>query len=192
MTRTDVLRRAPATSALFALAFLVACSGTPDGNDSSSEPGAASATAERTAEPATTSGPAGELALAAPGDSNAVVVYKSPTCGCCSSWVEHLEAAGFEVEAHDRADMTAVKDLVGVPGRLRSCHTALVGGYLVEGHVPASTIRRLLEEEPRVAGISVPGMPVGSPGMEVPGRPAEPYDVLAFDGAGEVSVYEKH
>lgn len=125
-------------------------------------------------------------------DPNTVVVYKSPTCGCCEGWVEHLEANGFQVEAHDRTDLDQVKDLMGVPRRLRSCHTALVDDYLVEGHVPAATIRRLLADRPEVAGISVPGMPVGSPGMEVPGRPADPYDVLAFDGSGEVQVFEKH
>lgn len=122
--------------------------------------------------------------------SSEVVVYKTATCGCCSSWIEHLEAAGFRVTAHDEADLTAVKNRLGVPGPVRSCHTALVDGYLVEGHVPADVIRRLLEERPQVAGVAVPGMPIGSPGMEIPGRPADPYDVLTFDGRGRTAVYE--
>ena len=126
----------------------------------------------------------------AAGSAPEVVVYKTSTCGCCSSWIEHLEAAGFQVTAHDEPDLTAVKNQLGVPGPLRSCHTALVDGYLVEGHVPADVIRRLLEERPQVAGIAVPGMPIGSPGMEVPGRPADSYDVVSFDGRGRTAVYE--
>ena len=118
-----------------------------------------------------------------------VMVYKTPTCGCCRAWVEHLRNAGFRVETVDRDDLTMVKSATGVPERLASCHTATVGGYVVEGHVPAEDIRRLLRERPTVAGLAVPGMPVGSPGMEVPGRPADRYDVLSFDRAGVTSVF---
>ncbi len=120
------------------------------------------------------------------------VVYKSPTCGCCEGWVEHLEAEGFDVEVQDRTDLNEVKDLFGIPGQLRSCHTAEIGNYLVEGHVPASDIDRLLEENPEVAGIAVPGMPVGSPGMEVPGRAADRYQVLTFDADGGTEVFATH
>jgi hypothetical protein len=120
----------------------------------------------------------------------AITVYKSPTCGCCAKWVEHLQAAGFRAEVHDEPQMDAVKTKVGVPAELRSCHTALVEGYAVEGHVPADVIRKLIEERPKVAGIAVPGMPVGSPGMES-GDQKTPYDVVAFTKDGATSVYAK-
>lgn len=119
-----------------------------------------------------------------------MVVYKTPTCGCCKSWVEHVQAAGFQVEVHDMPDVTPVKNEHGLPQHLASCHTALVDGYVVEGHVPADVIRRLLAERPEVAGIAVPGMPAGSPGMEVPGGRTDPYDVIAFARNGTVSVFE--
>ncbi len=119
-----------------------------------------------------------------------VTVYKSPTCGCCSGWVEHMQAAGFQVQAHDVADVSPVKRQHGLPARLASCHTALVDGYVIEGHVPASDIRRLLAERPDVAGLAVPGMPMGSPGMEF-GAPV-PYDVLTFRRDGATSVFATH
>ncbi len=117
-----------------------------------------------------------------------VVVYKSPTCGCCNKWVDHIREHGFEVETHDTRDMAQVKAMSGVPGKLSSCHTAIVDGYVVEGHVPADVMRRLLEERPQVVGIAVPGMPMGSPGMEGPYR--ERYDILAFDRDGRTRVYD--
>jgi hypothetical protein len=119
-----------------------------------------------------------------------MVVYKTPTCGCCKKWVEHVQAAGFQVEVHDTADVTPVKNEHGLPGHLASCHTAIVDGYVVEGHVPADVIRRLLAERPQVAGIAVAGMPMGSPGMEVPSGQTQPYDVIAFARNGTVSVFE--
>lgn len=119
-----------------------------------------------------------------------VTVYKSPTCGCCTKWVEHLQAYGFTVTSRDTDDMTTVKDANGVPDRLQSCHTALVGGYVIEGHVPAATIDRLLRERPRIAGLAVPGMPAGSPGMEV--GVTEAYDVIAYEAGGSTRVYESH
>lgn len=128
---------------------------------------------------------------AASQDGRVVQVWKSPTCGCCTKWIEHLETAGFVVEAHDVADPTAVKNQYGVPASVRSCHTALVDGYLVEGHVPAGDLERLLEERPQVAGVAVPGMPIGSPGMEVGDR-KDPYDVLTFAGDGTTKVYSSH
>jgi hypothetical protein len=120
----------------------------------------------------------------------AITVYKSPTCGCCAKWVEHLQAAGFRPEVHDEAEMDPIKAKIGVPANLRSCHTALVEGYAVEGHVPADLIRKLIEERPKVAGIAVPGMPVGSPGMES-GDQKTPYDVVAFTKDGATSVFAK-
>lgn len=136
------------------------------------------------------------VALAAPkglAEAPAVKVYKSPTCGCCTKWVEHLRAAGFSVQATDVESMEHVKRMNGVPWRLSSCHTAFVGGYFIEGHVPAEDVKRLLEEQPDVAGIAVPGMPVGSPGMEAPDPAAhEAYKVLALDADGGVSVFASH
>lgn len=121
--------------------------------------------------------------------SSEVVVYKTPTCGCCSKWVTHLEEAGFTVKTTDLPDLTQIKKQFGVPGKLQSCHTAIVDGYLVEGHVPADVVSKMLNEKPEIAGISVPGMPIGSPGMEVEGRPNDKYDIIAFDKTGNTSVY---
>ena len=118
-----------------------------------------------------------------------VHVYKSPTCGCCEKWVEHLRAEGFAVRTTDVPDVTPIKLENGIAAELSSCHTAFVGGYVVEGHVPASDVRRLLAEKPDVAGLAVPGMPIGSPGMEGPG--AKGYEVLSF-GAQGVRVFSKH
>lgn len=129
---------------------------------------------------------------AAPADAPTVLVYKAPTCGCCEGWVEHLRENGWEVTVEDRNDIDQLKDLLGIPVRLRSCHTAQIGNYLVEGHVPASDIRRLLEEQPQVVGLTAPGMPIGSPGMEVPGREPDAYDVLSFDADGRSSVFASH
>jgi hypothetical protein len=119
-----------------------------------------------------------------------VVMHKDPNCGCCGKWAEHLEANGFKVKTVLERDMQSVKSRFGVPQRLASCHTAKVGGYIIEGHVPASAIKRLLREKPAVTGLSAPGMPPGSPGMEVPGQ-KDPYDVVSFDGAGRSRIYER-
>jgi hypothetical protein len=122
----------------------------------------------------------------------AVTVYKNAQCGCCKNWVEHLRQSGFEVTANDVDDLAAIKSKLGVPSALGSCHTAVVGQYVVEGHVPAADIRRLLADKPKVLGIAVPGMPVGSPGMEVPGRLADRYDVTAFAKDGSQHVFASH
>ena len=121
-----------------------------------------------------------------------VDVYKSPTCGCCSKWVDHMREEGFEVRTTDTSDLADFKASHGVPGQVESCHTALVGGYVVEGHVPASDIQRLLRERPAIRGVAVPGMPIGSPGMEVPGTKAQPYDVIALDENGRTDVFASH
>ena len=105
-------------------------------------------------------------------------------------WVAHLEQNGFDVKSTNVPDMTAVKRRIGVPSALASCHTALIDGYIVEGHVPADDIKRLLSERPDVAGVSVPGMPIGSPGMEGPNP--QPYDVLAFDEDGSFAHFASH
>jgi len=122
----------------------------------------------------------------------AVQVYKDPTCGCCALWVEHLRKAGFTATVTDVDDMAAIKAKYGVPGRVRSCHTALVGGYVLEGHVPAEDVQRLLRQRPGIVGVGVPGMPIGSPGMEVAGVKPQKYDVLAFNKAGETHVFASH
>jgi hypothetical protein len=108
-----------------------------------------------------------------------MTVYKDPACGCCGEWVKHIQANGFRVETREVADVTPVRRRYGVPEYLASCHTAVVGGYAIEGHVPASDIRRLLRERPKVTGLAVPGMVAGSPGMEQ--GPPQPYATLAFD-----------
>lgn len=123
-------------------------------------------------------------------DLKSITVYKSPTCGCCSKWVSHLEANGFKVKAIDQNDMTSVKSEAGVPLQMGSCHTAFIDGYVIEGHVPATDIKRLLEEQPAVTGLTVPGMPMGSPGMEGPRQ--DRYDVLTFTKTGETTVFSHH
>jgi hypothetical protein len=121
-----------------------------------------------------------------------VEVYKEPTCGCCSKWIDHLRSHGFTARAIDTDRIDEIKTSRGVPRQARSCHTAIVGGYVVEGHVPAADILRLLKERPAVAGIAVPGMPIGSPGMEVPGTRAQAFDVIAFGKDGSTRVFASH
>lgn len=135
---------------------------------------------------------AGPEALPSPQDLPTVTVYKSAGCGCCSAWADHLREAGFSVTEENVPDLAAVKDRYHVPPELRSCHTALVGDYVVEGHVPAADILRLLKERPDVLGLTVPGMPVGSPGMEVPGTPPDPYASLTFDEGGSTGLWAHH
>jgi len=133
----------------------------------------------------------GARVLAAQADLPEVVVYKTPTCGCCSKWVAHLRAAGFKVRTTDLEDLGAIRRDWKVPPKLASCHTAKVGRYVIEGHVPAADIRRLLETQPRVDGLSVPGMPIGSPGMEQ-GEETEPYDTLLIKKDGNAEIYARH
>lgn len=128
---------------------------------------------------------------AAATDGPAAVVYKDPNCGCCSLWVDHLEHAGFVVQTHDDVAMGELKRELGIPTELWSCHTAVIDGYVVEGHVPAADVRRLLADRPEAVGIAVPGMPIGSPGMEVGDR-KDPYDVLLFTESGDTSVFASH
>ena len=126
------------------------------------------------------------------GEAVAITVHRSPTCGCCELWIEHLRRNGFDVTVVSENDLAPLKERLGVPGRLHTCHTAEVNGYVVEGHVPADVIHRMLEEKPTdIAGIGVPGMPRGSPGMEVPGLPAQSYAIIAFDREGGMKVYEQ-
>ncbi len=121
---------------------------------------------------------------------NTVVVYKNSSCGCCGQWVKHLQDNGFTVEVHDTLDGDVVRTKLGVPAVLGSCHTATVNGYVIEGHVPARDIQRLLAEKPPVTGLAVPGMPEGSPGME--GPHPEAYNVMAFSPSGQPRVFAAH
>jgi len=117
-----------------------------------------------------------------------VTTYKSPTCGCCSKWVDHMRASGFEVTATNVEDMAAVKQKYGVPDKAGSCHTSVVGDYVIEGHVPADVVKRLLAERPKLVGLATPGMPASAPGMDIPGQP---YTIVGFDRAGQLTVYER-
>jgi hypothetical protein len=121
-----------------------------------------------------------------------VTVYKTSSCGCCKLWVDHMKASGFDVQAMDvsSADVRAVSKAAGLKDADTSCHTAKIGTYTVEGHVPADDIKRMLKEKPAIAGIAAPGMPQGSPGMEQGTK--EPYDVVAFTKDGKTTVYAKH
>lgn len=120
-----------------------------------------------------------------------LVTYKDANCGCCGVWIDHIKANGFEPSVTDAPDMQAIKARYKVPGNLASCHTSVVGGYVVEGHVPASDIRRLLKEKPQgIVGLTIPGMPASAPGMDV--KPFQPYEVLTFTADGKTTVFSKH
>jgi hypothetical protein len=121
-----------------------------------------------------------------------VVVWKNESCGCCKLWVQHLEQAGFAVQVHDIDNMGPTKERVGIPVAMGSCHTGEVAGYFVEGHVPAEDIKRLLREKPDAKGLTVPAMPLGSPGMEQPSGEVQPYDVFLVARDGSTSVYAHH
>ncbi|HET7462758.1 MAG TPA: DUF411 domain-containing protein [Longimicrobium sp.] len=180
MPATRTARALLKSAALSAFAVLAACGNTGEARQ---PPGA---TAETTQPPA----PAAPATAAQTADAGAplAVVYKSPTCGCCNSWVEHMRQSGFRVETHDMDDVTPVKDEGHVPANGRSCHTAKVGNYVIEGHVPADLVKKLLAEHPAdVAGLTVPGMVTGSPGMEGPSP--QHYDVIAFTRDGKTRVY---
>lgn len=120
-----------------------------------------------------------------------VHVFKSRTCGCCGAWVAHLQSAGFAAKVTEVDDTTAARKRLGMPDRFGSCHTATVGGYVLEGHVPAADVKRLLATQPRALGLAVPGMPPSAPGMDVPGR-KDPYQVLLVDVAGRASVFASY
>ena len=187
-------------STIFALLILVAACGTGEARDADGArasggvpashearaphaSGQAAAGAAGKAATTLAASPAGAVADAPP----RALVYKTPSCGCCNLWVDHMREAGFEVDARNLNDLIPVKIDAGVPPRMSSCHTALIDGYVVEGHIPAEHVKRLLEERPDVVGIAVPGMPIGSPGME--GIGARPYQVLSWDREGNVEVY---
>lgn len=134
------------------------------------------------------------LVACRPGSAAAATatVYKDPSCGCCSAWVEHLKAAGFTTAIVETTDRTALQSRLNLAPRMGSCHTAQVEQYLIEGHVPAADIQRLLRERPDARGLVVPGMPIGSPGMEMPDGAREPYDVLLVKVDGTTTVFSHH
>lgn len=133
----------------------------------------------------------GPAALSQIALASEINVFRSPTCGCCGLWIEHMRDAGFQVNDQITEDMTAVKAQYDVPDNLKSCHTTVVDGYVVEGHIPAEDVARLLTEKPDVAGIAVPGMPIGSPGMES-GNYVEPYTVFAFEKDSSITTFSEH
>lgn len=135
--------------------------------------------------------PVAATAPAEAADGPEMVVYKSPTCGCCEAWITHIQAAGYTVVAKDTDALTTVKRMLGVPDAMQSCHTAVIDGYVVEGHVPAEQVDALLAERPKVAGLAVPGMPQSSPGMDVPGAD-DPYEVIAFETSGNSHVVARY
>ncbi len=120
-----------------------------------------------------------------------LTVFRSPTCNCCGKWIDHMEAAGFQIKDEVTEDMDAIKQQYGVPDSLSSCHTGIINGYVVEGHVPAEDVQRLLAEQPNVAGIAAPGMPMGSPGMDS-GDTVEPYTVFSFTEDGNTAPFAEH
>lgn len=174
--------------ALGALAVMTACARTPDAADSS-----APAVAQALATPPQSVSPdSAKPDRRAGATLPRMVVYKSPSCGCCGSWVEHVRAAGFDVEVRNQDNVNPVKERVGVPLGKGSCHTAEVGGYFVEGHVPAEDIKRLLAEEPDAKGLILPGMPAGSPGMEMPDGRTQPYMVELVGRDGSTMTFAQH
>lgn len=157
---------------------LTACAGASEGNNPPSSSVASSAAQ-------TASAPT-------PSALPMMIVNKSPSCGCCGSWVEHVEKAGFKVKINNTEEMNPIKERVGVPYGKGSCHTAEVGGYFIEGHVPAEDIKRLLAERPDAKGLTVPGMPAGSPGMELPDGRTQPYTVELVANDGTTSAFSHH
>jgi hypothetical protein len=121
-----------------------------------------------------------------------ITVYKSPTCSCCDDWITHLKTEGFTVITQNKDDMDSIKASLGITPRLASCHTATIEGYAIEGHVPAADIKRLLIEKPQIAGLTAPGMPMHSPGMQPPDEKPRDYDVLAFDNAGGIKLFTRY
>lgn len=138
---------------------------------------------------------AGITGLASPALAQArgLTVYKTPYCGCCTGWVTHMRRAGFTPTIVEHDDLAPIRAKFGIPNALASCHTAIVGGYALEGHVPPADVIRLLKERPKALGLAVPGMPIGSPGMEQPGGPRDRFEtLLVLDRAGRTRVFASH
>ena len=170
---------------------LAACTrGAPrESSESTTTAGATPAAAQSDAAGATASATASASASIVPAGTT-ITVYKSPTCGCCGKWEDHMRSAGFTVKSVATNDMDAVKRTHAIPMNMQSCHTGLVNGYIVEGHVPPVDVARMLSEKPDIRGIAVPGMPAGSPGMEGAWRDA--YEVVTLPKTGESKVWSRH
>ena len=176
------------TLLLGAATALAACSAgsTPPPPAATPAQPAAASVAPLASPPAHSPAPAAEAADAL------MVVHKHPSCGCCVLWVDHMREAGFSVEVHDHEDMGPIKQAAGVPYAKGSCHTAEIDGYFIEGHVPAEDVKRLLAERPDARGLTVPGMPAGSPGMEMPDGTVHPYAVELVHRDGSTTEYARH
>lgn len=178
-----------AAIALGSLTVMTACARAPEAANST-----ASAPVARTQQTPSPTADIGSAKPPQPIDATLprMVVHKSASCGCCGSWVEHMRTAGFQVEVRDADNLNPVKERVGVPLGKGSCHTAEVGGYFVEGHVPAQDIKRLLAQQPDAKGLVLPGMPAGSPGMEMPDGTTQPYTVELVARDGSVTAFAGH
>ena len=173
---------------LLAVLVSLALAGCTQSGSPSTSTGAPTADASAATQPENESQDAAAMAA----DPLLVVVHKNESCSCCKQWVEHLKQSGFHVKVYDVSNLGPIKERVGIPVAKGSCHTAQISGYFVEGHVPASDVRRLLAEHPDAKGLTVPGMPVGSPGMETPDGKVQPYDVLLVARDGSTSVFAHH
>lgn len=183
-----------ASIALITIA-MAACAPAAQSNDKAAAvvtPAVEAEQLDRSREVAMPTPPGSMTPASAPPNEPEIVVHKSPACGCCGGWVDHLRAEGFVVQVRDSDDLEPLKLQLGVPADKRSCHTAEVGGYFVEGHVPAADIKRLLAERPEARGLALPGMPIGSPGMEVPDGRIQPYTVELVGGQGGTQAYSEH
>lgn len=174
---------------LGSLTVMTACARTPDATN-----GNASAPAAETQQTPPPTADTGSTKLSQRADAALprMVVHKSASCGCCGSWIDHMRAAGFQVEVRDSDNLNPVKERVGVPLGKGSCHTAEVGGYFVEGHVPAQDIKRLLAQKPDAKGLVLPGMPAGSPGMDMPDGTTQPYTVELVGRDGAITAFARH
>lgn len=183
------------TTAPLALSFALVASLTACAQAPQPAPAAVGTVDQATASDAVATQVTADAAAAAPAAAGALplmVVHKSASCGCCGLWVDHMREAGFQVEVRDVDNLNPVKERVGVPLGKGSCHTAEVGGYFVEGHVPAEDIKRLLAQKPDAKGLVLPGMPAGSPGMEMPDGMTQPYTVELVGGDGSTTAFAQH
>ena len=185
-----------AAAACGSLTAMTACARAPDAGSSSAAGVAAPANETTAADAPTTTAqsPAPAAPAIQPADANAsrMIVHKSASCGCCGLWVDHMRAAGFAVEVRNTDDLNPIKERVGVPYAKGSCHTVEVGGYFIEGHVPADDVKRLLAEQPDAKGLVLPGMPAGSPGMELPDGTTETYMVELVNRDGSLTGFARH
>ena len=177
----------PAIASLACLLLATACARAPDADTTEAKAPTMSAPTQMA-----TVSDASVAHNMPPAATHRMVVYKSPSCGCCGAWVDHMRAEGFIVETRDLDNVNPVKERLGVPYGKGSCHTAEVDGYVIEGHVPAGDVRRLLAEKPDAKGLALPGMPAGSPGMETPDGRSEPYTVELIRRDGTTTAFAAH